>query len=290
MAGVPTTAWRQLGVGPPRGRFDLADLVVLAGDASGPQPSGQQTQVRPDERAADVEEDGFEVARECRLVGHWRVLAYRGPAYRCTPRPITSCVSRGRPPDSSTPPGPCAPSWTAGRCIRGIVTTSSSSSTRSPPTSSITAARPGDVEAAIRFGDETTLTLRGRRRRLRSARPAGPAGGDAALGAAHRRPRAGHRAGPVHAVRLRADAGAAESADAEHSGRRARRRSDRRDAGPRRRAASGRSCATAWTARRACRSSPTRGRRRGSRRRSGCWPAPTGPTASAVRARPPRDS
>ena len=50
-------------VGPPREGLDLRHPLVVAVDARGPEPGPEQGQVGADERAPDVEEDGFEIPR-----------------------------------------------------------------------------------------------------------------------------------------------------------------------------------------------------------------------------------
>ena len=61
--GVPTTACRRNRVGPPRKGLDHRHPLVVAVDARGPEPGPEQCQVGADERAPDVEEDGFEISR-----------------------------------------------------------------------------------------------------------------------------------------------------------------------------------------------------------------------------------
>ena len=62
-------AWRAdhglpaYGVGPPREGLDQRHPLVVAVDAGGPEPGPEQRQVGSDERAPDVEEDGFEIPR-----------------------------------------------------------------------------------------------------------------------------------------------------------------------------------------------------------------------------------
>ena len=59
-------------VSPPRERLHQRHPLVVADDAGGPEPGPEQRQVGPDERAPDVEEDGFEIPRRYRHGGHWR--------------------------------------------------------------------------------------------------------------------------------------------------------------------------------------------------------------------------
>ena len=50
-------------VGAPGEGFDQRHPVVVALDAGRPEPGPEQRHVGPDERAADVEEDGLEIPR-----------------------------------------------------------------------------------------------------------------------------------------------------------------------------------------------------------------------------------